>query len=59
MFQDRQKELMAPILKSANELIWKIAKEHGYTYVLLKEALVVYPQADDIFPFCKQKLGIR
>lgn len=57
--QQRQEELLAPIRKKANDLIWLLAKEHGYTYVLLKEAVAVYPLIDDLMPFAKQKLGVK
>jgi outer membrane protein len=57
--QQRQEELLAPIRKKANDLIWLLAKEHGYTYVLLKEVVAVYPSTDDLMPFAKQKLGVK
>jgi outer membrane protein len=59
LLQQRQEELLAPIRKKANDLIWLLAKEHGYTYVLLKESIAVYPLIDDLMPYAKQKLGLR
>jgi outer membrane protein len=59
LLQQKQDELLAPIRKKANELIWQLAKEHGYTYVLLKESIAVYPLSDDLMPFAKQKLGLK
>jgi outer membrane protein len=59
LLQQRQEELLAPIRKKANDLIWSLAKEHGYTYVLLKESIAVYPLTDDLMPYAKQKLGLR
>jgi outer membrane protein len=59
LLQQRQEELLAPIRKKANDLIWLLAKEHGYTYVLLKETIAVYPLTDDLMPYAKQKLGLK
>ena len=59
LLQQKQEELLAPIRKKANDLIWQLAKEHGYTYVLLKEAIAVYPLTDDLMPYAKQKLGLK
>lgn len=59
MIQQRQDQLLAPIRKRANDLIWELAKEHGYTYVLLKETIAVYPLSDDLMPYAKLKLGLK
>jgi outer membrane protein len=59
LLQQKQDELLAPIRKKANDLIWQLAKEHGYTYVLLKETIAVYPLTDDLMPYAKQKLGLK
>jgi outer membrane protein len=59
LLEQRQEELLAPIRKKANDLIWLLAKEHGYTYVLLKETIAVYPLTDDLMPYAKQKLGLK
>ena len=45
--QQRQEELMTPVAQKAN----------GYTYVFRKEALLVQPEADDLLPLVKKKLG--
>ena len=59
LLQQKQEELLSPIRKKANDLIWQLAKEHGYTYVLLKETIAVYPLTDDLMPYAKQKLGLK
>jgi outer membrane protein len=59
LLEQRQEELLAPIRKKANDMIWLLAKEHGYTYVLLKETIAVYPLTDDLMPYAKQKLGLK
>lgn len=58
LLQQKQEELMAPIRKKANDLIWELARQHGYTYVLLKETLAVYPLHDDLMPYARQSLGL-
>jgi outer membrane protein len=59
LLQKKQEELLAPIRKKANDLIWQLAKEHGYTYVLLKETIAVYPLTDDLMPYARIKLGLK
>jgi outer membrane protein len=55
--QQRQEELMTPVAQKANGLISDVAKTNGYTYVFRKEALLVQPEADDLLPLVKKKLG--
>jgi outer membrane protein len=57
-FEQKRQELAAPIQKLAMETIKEVAKEAGYTYVFLKDALLVAPPADDIMALVKKKLGI-
>jgi len=55
--QQKQEELMTPVAQKANQLIQDVAKANGYNYVFRKEALLVYPDADDLLPLVKKKLG--
>ena len=55
--QQKQEELMTPVAQKANALISDVAKASGYTYVFRKEALLVYPDTDDLLPAVKKKLG--
>jgi outer membrane protein len=55
--QQRQEELMSPVAQKATALINEVAKASGYTYVFRKEALLVQPEADDLLPAVKKKLG--
>ena len=57
--QQKQQELLVPVQKKAMEAIQTVAKENGYTYVFQKEALYVYPNADDLLPLVKKKLGLK
>ena len=59
LYQQKREELLAPIQKKAVEAAQAVAKEGGYTYVFLKDALLVSPPADDILPAVKKKLGIK
>jgi len=57
--QQKQQELLTPVQKKALETIQTVAKENGYTYVFQKEALYAYPNADDLLPLVKKKLGLK
>src|SRR5450432_4415292 len=59
LYQQKQQDLMAPIQKKAADIVQTIAKENGYTYVFLKDALLVSPPADDLLPLVKKKLGLK
>lgn len=56
--QQKQQELVGPIQNKAAETARAVAKENGYTYVFIKDALLVAPPADDILGLCKKKLNI-
>ena len=58
-YQQKQQELMAPIQKKAQETVQQVAKENGFTYVFLKDALLVSPPAEDLLPLVKKKLGLK
>lgn len=58
LYQQKQQDLIAPIQKKAIDAVNTVAKEHGYAYVLSKEALLVSPPAEDLLPLVKAKLGI-
>lgn len=56
--QQKQEELLTPVAQKANSLISDVAKANGYTYVFRKEALLVFPDGDDLLPLVKKKLGV-
>jgi outer membrane protein len=56
--QQRQEELMTPVAQKANELIREVAKAGGYNYVFRREALLVQPDADDLLPAIRKRLGV-
>jgi outer membrane protein len=59
LYQQKQQDLMAPIQKKAADIVQVVAKENGYSYVFLKDALLVSPPADDLLPLVKKKLAMR
>jgi outer membrane protein len=59
LYQQKQQDLMTPIQRKATEIVQTVARENGYTYVFLKDALLVSPPADDILPLVKKKLNLK
>lgn len=57
--QKKQQEILEPIQKKALDAVTAVAKENGYSYVFVKEALLVAPPSDDIAPLVKKKLGLK
>ena len=55
--EQKRDELLGPVAQKANNMIQEMAKGAGYTHVLRKEAMLMYPDADDILPLIKKKLG--
>jgi outer membrane protein len=58
-YQQKQQDLITPIQKKAIEATQTVAKENGYTYVFIKDALLVSPPAEDLLPLVKKKLGVK
>jgi outer membrane protein len=56
--QQKEKELK-PIRDKMLKAIQDVARENGYTYVLYKEQIIVFPEADDITARVKTKLKIK
>lgn len=56
----KQNELMAPILKKAEDAIKAVAAESKYTYVFdtSNTGLLVKPEGDNILPLVKKKLKL-
>ena len=59
--QDKEKELLQPIIDRAKQAISDVAKENGYTYVFDTSAgaLLYQQDSDDILPLVKKKLGLK
>lgn len=58
--QDRQQEVLKPIIDKAKKAIEEVAKENGYTYIFDTSvgALLYQQDSDDILPLVKKKLGL-
>jgi len=58
--QNKQMELLQPILDKAKNAINTVAKENGYTYILDvgTGAFLYYEKGDNIMPLVKAKLGL-
>ena len=56
----KQNELMAPILKKAEDAIKAVAAEGNFTYVFdtSNTGLLVKPEGDNLLPLVKKKLGL-
>jgi outer membrane protein len=59
LYQQKREELIAPIQKKAVDATQTVAKEAGYGYVFVKDAMLVSPPADDLLPLVKKKLGVK
>lgn len=59
--QEKEKELLQPIIDRAKQAISDVAKENGYSYIFDTSAgtLLYQQDSDDIFPLVKKKLGLK
>ena len=61
-FQNKQLELMKPIVEKAQNAVNAVAREKGYTYVLdssqSKGVVIFVEGGEDILPLVKAKMGI-
>lgn len=59
--QNKQVELLQPLLDKAKNAINTVAKENGYTYIfdVGTGAFLFYDKGDNILPLVKAKLGLK
>jgi outer membrane protein len=59
--QNKQAELLQPLLDKAKNAINTVAKENGYTYIfdVGTGAFLFYEKGDNILPLVKAKLGLK
>ena len=59
--EEKQAELLQPIIDRAKQAIADVAKENGYTYIFDTAAgtLLYQQDSDDIFALVKKKLGLK
>ena len=60
-WQNKENELLTPLINKAKKGIEDVAKENGYTYIFDTSAgvLLYFEPTDDIAPLVKKKLGIK
>lgn len=56
--QNKQNQLLAPVMRKIQDAIQAVAKERGYTYVVSREAIIIAPDADNMLPAVAKKLNI-
>lgn len=60
--QQKQVELLTPVIEKATNAVQAVARENGYTYILdssPSKAVVIFNEnGEDIMPLVKEKLGI-
>ena len=61
--QQKQMDLMLPIIEKAQEAVNKVAKEGGFTYIMdasaSKAVLIYVDGGEDVMPLVKAELGIK
>lgn len=59
--QEKEAELLQPIIERAKQAIADVAKENGYTYIFDTSAgtLLYQQDSDDILALVKKKLGLK
>jgi outer membrane protein len=56
--QQKEKNLVDPVISKIDKAIKDVAKESGYTYVFSNQALLAGPEDGDISPLVLKKLGV-
>jgi outer membrane protein len=56
--QQKEKNLVDPVISKIDKAIKDVAKEAGYTYVFSNQALLAGPEDGDISPLVLKKLGV-
>ena len=57
--QNREAELLKPIIDRAKKAIEDVAREGGYTYIFDGAGLLYSQDSEDIMPQVKKKLGLK
>ena len=56
--QNKQSQLLAPVMKKIQDAIQSVAKEKGYTYVVSRESIIVAPETDNLLQAVAKKLNV-
>lgn len=59
--QNKQVELVEPLINKARKAIEEVGREHGYTYIFDAGVgtLLYFEKGDNVMPLVKQKLGLK
>ena len=61
--QNKQVELLTPVIEKATKAVQEVAREKGFSYILdssPSKAVVIFDEkGEDIMPLVKAKLGIQ
>jgi outer membrane protein len=56
--QNKQSQLLAPVMRKIQDAIQAVAKEKGYTYVVSRESIIVAPDSDNMLQAVAKKLNV-
>jgi outer membrane protein len=56
--QNKQSQLLAPLMRKIQDAIQAVAKEKGYTYVLSRESIIIAPDTDNMLQAVAKKLNV-
>ncbi|MGZ8524776.1 MAG: OmpH family outer membrane protein [Chitinophagaceae bacterium] len=56
--QNKQSQLLAPVMKRIQDAIQAVAKEKGYTHVLSRESIIIAPDTDNMLQAVARKLNV-
>jgi outer membrane protein len=56
--QQKERNLVDPVINKIDKAIKDVAKENGFTYVISNQALLAGPEDGDISPLVLKKLGV-
>jgi outer membrane protein len=56
--QNKQNQLLGPVMKRIQDAINAVAKEKGYTYVVSRESILVAPETDNLLVLVAKKLNV-
>jgi outer membrane protein len=59
--QDKESELLKPMIDKAKKAIEEVAKENKFNYIFDSSmgVLLYFPESDDVMPLVKKKLNIK
>ena len=59
LMDNKRKDLLIPLYEKVTKALNDVAKENGYSYVFLKEAIMYGLPTDDLLPLVAKKLNLN